>query len=1624
MGKRFLRNIAFLTLFTIFSQFLFPFASVLANTNSSILPPSDLGAIHLTPDDVRLTWGSVVGATGYNVYEITEGQLILHGKTTANIYNLNDLAEGSYRFVVSTLSSNGESGPSAPVSFTVTYPQMAEPGNFTQSIRNGNDIVLNWGASQYAEHYNVYRILNGNEKSLLASVTTRTFTVTNAPEGQYTYAVSAVNTLYGESALSKYLDIEVIHPIMTAPSNFTYSVTNGSDLTLKWGSVPFATNYNVYQLKDGKRVLINTVTATTLKFTNVPTGEYIYEVTANSTRFGESVEGSRLNATVSDITMVAPSNINYTLQNINDIVLTWNTVPHANSYKVYQIVDGEKVLRSTVTSTTVRFNNSPSGSYVYEVHSYSDRFGESEDSSQITVTVEGHTMSAPSNFTYKVQNGNDIVLSWNGVANANNYRVYQIVNGEKILRSTITGTSVTYSNRPEGEYQYEVSAFSTRFGESESSGILAFSVVHPTMEPPANLIHAVNSATQFTLSWDVAPHATSYKVYQVVDGQKVLRTTTSNRNVTYSSMAPGEYTYLVHAVSNRFGESSVGTQVKVTLNGQTMATPTNFTYSILNGNDISLRWTSVQYANSYRVYQVINGEKVLSRTVTGTTVTIANAPAGEYQYIVHSVSSLLGESPEGAEVAISLVHPVMEAPSNFTSRVQNGNDVVLTWSSVPFANNYKIYEVINGVLELRRTVTTLSTTLSNESEGEHTYVVHSLSSRFGESVEGSQIAQVVVFPIMEKPSNLTIKVNNGNDLALSWSAVSFANNYNVYREIDGKLVFQRTVTATSTTFTNQPEGDYKYVIKSNSTRYGESLEGSNVSLTLAHPVMERPENFTSSITNGNDIVLRWNAATFATAYKVYRVVDGNAVLERTVTGTSTTFVNMPEGDYQYIVHSVSSRFGDSPEGSSLNLTLTWPVVLAPVVSKNVFNANNITFTWPIVTWANEYRVYRIINDTRQLLYKGTARSFTVNNLTEDTHQFEVTAFSTRFGESQPARVTETIIYPIMQPPVAKLTLLSDTSARISWDFITYANGYNIYELINGVPVLVAEKVNNLSYTITNMSYADHEYYVTSYSNSFGESSQSNIVLAKLIVDTEAPVTTVNAPQDWTNQAVVATLSATDNETGVADTFYSINNSAFVKGTTFTLDKEGIHKISFYSIDKVGNVEKIKTSEVNIDKTAPITSAVIQSSWSKEAVSVELTAVDKLSGVAKTFYSINGSELKEGTSFTVTEEGISLITFFSIDKAGNVEDQKTVVVKIDKTAPVTSADASSTWSKESVNVKLTVEDKLSGPAQTFYSINGSMLKEGISFDVIEEGVNKVSFFSIDKAGNVEDQQTIEVKIDKTAPVTNADVPSTWSKEPVNVELTVEDKLSGVAKTFYSINGSALREGTSFSVPEEGVNLITFFSTDRAGNIEDQQTVVVKIDKTAPNVVLDLNDSYQLETVVNLSYSAHDNLSGIQSEVLLVNGVQFDNGDMFSFDKPGSYSIKLTVIDHAGWSTTLEKTINVYIPIEIKVNPGVINPNTGKFTVQVVFTKEFEKEFGKKHIKELLKSFDLTSVTLNGVSAIAEKNGDQKKSENGLFKFNREDFNWVAGETLVEFRGMLGDYQVVGYETVKVLSNNKR
>ncbi|RCW51686.1 immunoglobulin-like domain-containing protein [Paenibacillus prosopidis] len=110
-----------------------------------------------------------------------------------------------------------------------------------------------------------------------------------------------------------------------------------------------------------------------------------------------------------------------------------------------------------------------------------------------------------------------------------------------------------------------------------------------------------------------------------------------------------------------------------------------------------------------------------------------------------------------------------------------------------------------------------------------------------------------------------------------------------------------------------------------------------------------------------------------------------------------------------------------------------------------------------------------------------------------------------------------------------------------------------------------------------------------------------------------------------------------------------------------------------------HLSEVKVFGTPLDKTAPVTAATVQSKlpngangWYTSDVKLTLTAEDgdEGEGVELTEYRLNGGEWTAYTEpVTLSEEGKTIIDYRSADKAGNVEEAKSLEVKIDLTAPV-------------------------------------------------------------------------------------------------------------------------------------------------------------------------------------------------------------------------------------------------------------------------------------------------------------------------------------------------------------------
>ena len=190
----------------------------------------------------------------------------------------------------------------------------------------------------------------------------------------------------------------------------------------------------------------------------------------------------------------------------------------------------------------------------------------------------------------------------------------------------------------------------------------------------------------------------------------------------------------------------------------------------------------------------------------------------------------------------------------------------------------------------------------------------------------------------------------------------------------------------------------------------------------------------------------------------------------------------------------------------------------------------------------------------------------------------------------------------------------------------------------------------------------------------------------------APVTTltISPPADGNGRypdPATITLTATAAIGFTIDvTLYEVDGGGLQQyAGPFDVGVPGSHTVTYFSIDSSGLAEAPNTFDFEIafpDPIPPTTTATVSpapnaAGWNKADVMVTLNAVDNPggSGVDKITYSISGAQsapptdvLDDTASFPITAEGISVVTFYATDVAGNVEAPQTLTVRIDKTAP--------------------------------------------------------------------------------------------------------------------------------------------------------------------------------------------------------------------------------------------------------------------------------------------------------------------------------------------------------------------
>ncbi|TLM71587.1 MAG: hypothetical protein FDZ70_08840, partial [Actinobacteria bacterium] len=336
-----------------------------------------------------------------------------------------------------------------------------------------------------------------------------------------------------------------------------------------------------------------------------------------------------------------------------------------------------------------------------------------------------------------------------------------------------------------------------------------------------------------------------------------------------------------------------------------------------------------------------------------------------------------------------------------------------------------------------------------------------------------------------------------------------------------------------------------------------------------------------------------------------------------------------------------------------------------------------------------------------------------------------------------------------------------------------------------------------------------------------------------------------------------------------------------------------------------NLEAVHPAYVRLDSGAPTTTiAGVPAGWSGSPATLSLTATDSGSGVAASYYRLDGGAVTTYTGpFAVTAVGTTTVGYWSVDAAGRTEAEHTATVRIDTLAPVTTASGvPAGWASAPVTVTLSAADATSGVAWTRYRVgSGAVQTYTAPFAVSAPGTTTVYFWSADNAGNAETTGTATVRIDTLAPVTTASgVPAGWASAPVTVTLSAADATSGVAWTRYRVGSGAVQTYTApFAVASEGTTTVYFWSSDNAGNTEATGTATARIDLTDPVTSIGSLSATWTASDALVFLTATDAGSGVAGIRYRLNGgAEATFTSAFLVTAEGTTTISYRAVDNAG------------------------------------------------------------------------------------------------------------------------------
>lgn len=637
--------------------------------------------------------------------------------------------------------------------------------------------------------------------------------------------------------------------------------------------------------------------------------------------------------------MMSPNMLAYTIPAVENLkveytdgtaYLSWSSVANADGYEVFVNIPGYGYANIGSVSdnkvSVIGISEDTAYSVKVRAYEYVNNIRETGSFSN-EVDFDTNKEADLDRVTgVKVETTENIAnVSWNSVSGADGYEVYIDIPSYGYLKigNVTTNSAILMGFPTNGKYAVKIRAYKGTNGEDgygEFSSSKTFNIDNEDLDDDKKVeLDQVENLTydldkdKVYLNWSNVTDADEYIVYISINGgsySEIGRVTGSEAII---NDLRENTTYKVKIAAYNKHDDVYGEESKII----TFKTDKEFEEKIeldkvrnltvdVDGNKVYLDWSNVTDADEYEVYLSKNsGAYSLVGTVTNSNATISQLDYDtSYKVKVRAYNEKYDEY--GTYSDIKSFKTEEDEDKIEIGKVRNlsvdvdGNKVYLDWSNVADADEYEVYLSKNsGAYKLVGTVANSNATISQlDYNTSYKVKVRAYNERYDEYGTYSDIKSFKT----EKRYNdddeddytsttvgtvraLSLEVQNRNEVALEWSAVSGADGYEVYLSEDGGSYKHVLTTKYVKEIITDLEYNTSYRVK---VRAYKEVNGREKYGSYSSAKSFKTERYSSSINNedvgkvtnvkatvtGSTVYLSWKSVPGAVKYEILFTVPG------------------------------------------------------------------------------------------------------------------------------------------------------------------------------------------------------------------------------------------------------------------------------------------------------------------------------------------------------------------------------------------------------------------------------------------------------------------------------------------------------------------------------------------------------------------------------------------------------------------------------------------------------------------------------------------------------------------------------------------------------------------------------